>query len=597
MPVLLSLASWDPSRQGLNEWLTGRLSIDYPALTRPAPASSDGSTCLAALLHARLIILILDGLDEIADEHRGAAISEINRVIRPREQLVVSCRASQYRKAVQPPPQGIAFNLHGAAGIELRPLNSVVVTNYLRKDAAKARSRWDSVVAVLGTTQPAGQALTTPLMVGLARAIFNPRPDEGSGTLPHPAELIDPALSDRQAVERYLFNAFIPAVYRPYRKARSRRRHTWSPQQAERYLTFLARHLEADLGWWDFRSALAGPLPGVGMGLAVGLVGAVLGGLGAVRHSGGFAIGITVGLAVLFTSRLSGGFARLFPGKPAARMAAGVLGGLIGGSLGGLIGSLVNGVVGGIAVGIFVGAVAGISGGIVGSLAGGLVGGFVVGILSTFNGGVAGGVADGTLAGVIVGLTIGRAGRRRPAQGTTWSKAGIVSGLGIGLAVGIVAALTSGVLAGIVFGPVAAIAAGFAGAIGGAPVEDLKAVGPNAVLIRDRRTFLTVGSVTWLAVALVTKFMTGLAPGNAQGAINWVVAIAFGLGAGLLAASVQAAWGAFAAASYWQATRGRLPWRLMSFLADAHERGALRQEGAYYQFRHPELRDHLKTQA
>ena len=35
----------------------------------------------------------------------------------------------------------------------------------------------------------------TPLMVGLARAIYNPRPGELAGTLRDPAELCDPALA------------------------------------------------------------------------------------------------------------------------------------------------------------------------------------------------------------------------------------------------------------------------------------------------------------------------------------------------------------------------------------------------------------------
>jgi hypothetical protein len=42
------------------------------------------------------------------------------------------------------------------------------------------------------------------------------------------------------------------------------------------------------------------------------------------------------------------------------------------------------------------------------------------------------------------------------------------------------------------------------------------------------------------------------------------------------------------------AMMGRVSWRLMSFLADAHERrGVLRQVGAVYQFRHIDLQRHL----
>ena len=135
----------------------------------------------------------------------------------------------------------------GAAAVQLRPLDADAVRGYLRDDAAGpvAKARWEPVLAVLGTEAPAGQALSTPLMVGLARAIYNPRPGELAGALRDPAELCSPALADRPAVESLLFDAFIPAAYRhdPRR---------WKAQDAERWLVFLARHLEhtmAALTW------------------------------------------------------------------------------------------------------------------------------------------------------------------------------------------------------------------------------------------------------------------------------------------------------------------------------------------------------------
>jgi hypothetical protein len=56
-------------------------------------------------------------------------------------------------------------------------------------------------------------------------------------------------------------------------------------------------------------------------------------------------------------------------------------------------------------------------------------------------------------------------------------------------------------------------------------------------------------------------------------------------------------WGRFQAARAWLALRGRLPWRPMRFLADAHRRGVLRQAGAVYQFRHSRLQDRLAAVA
>jgi hypothetical protein len=145
-----------------------------------------------------LIVPILDGLDEILEGVRGAAVSRINDALRPGEQLVTTCRSQQYRDAVRP-EGGIEATLRGAAAVELRPLDTDAVRDYLRDDAAGpvARARWDPVFEALGADSPTTEATGWPLMVGLARAIYSPRPGELAGTLPDPAKLCSPALADR----------------------------------------------------------------------------------------------------------------------------------------------------------------------------------------------------------------------------------------------------------------------------------------------------------------------------------------------------------------------------------------------------------------
>ena len=279
VPFLASVASWDPSAQDLRDWLAARLVIDHPALADPPPADMTESTQAAALLASGLILPVLDGLDEIPEQVRGPAISRINDALRPGEPLVVTCRTQQYRDAVRP-QGGLEVTLRAAAAVQLRPLDADAVRDYLSDDAAgpAAKARWAPVLAVLGTEAPAGQALSTPLMVGLARAIYNPRPGELAGTLRDPAELCNPALADRRAVESLLFDAFIPAAYRHDPGGR------WKAQDAEKWLVFLARHLERrigspDLAWWQLRRAAVGVVAGVLAGLAAVagvVVGAVL---------------------------------------------------------------------------------------------------------------------------------------------------------------------------------------------------------------------------------------------------------------------------------------------------------------------------------
>lgn len=55
----------------------------------------------------------------------------------------------------------------------------------------------------------------------------------------------------------------------------------------------------------------------------------------------------------------------------------------------------------------------------------------------------------------------------------------------------------------------------------------------------------------------------------------------------------HASWPWFRLATMWAALRGQLPWNFLRFLAEAQRVGVLRRSGAFYQFRHASLQDHL----
>jgi hypothetical protein len=291
LPVLVSVASWNPATQDLRVWLCTQLLINYPALAASPSAIRKEPTQAAALLASGLILPVLDGLDEVSGKVRGLAISRINDALRPGERVVVTCRKQQYRDAVRL-QSGIEVTLRGGAAVELCPLDGDTVCHYLCDDAGLfAKARWEPVLTVLGSQAPVGQALTTPLMVALARAIYNPRPGELTGKLREPKELCSPALADRMAVECLLLDAFISAAYRLRPVGR------WTAGQAERWLAFIARGLEqhpigADIAWWRIGKAreaevrvwlagLAAGFAGLVAGLAVGFAAGLVAGVGA----------------------------------------------------------------------------------------------------------------------------------------------------------------------------------------------------------------------------------------------------------------------------------------------------------------------------
>jgi hypothetical protein len=536
VPVLFPLASWDPARQDLYTWMAGQLVRDHPGLRAPAsanPPQPSPGTQAHALLEQRLILPILDGLDELPKTVRAPALHAVNQVLPAGQPLVLSSRTAEYRSALTP-PAGATVLLNGAAGIRLLPLDPARAAAYLERDAGgtgtQAAARWSRVTASLGTGTPASQALSTPLGLFLARTIYNPRPDEHLADLAHPDELLDQnRFPTREDIDTHLFAAFIPAAYRhhPHRPTR------WTAQQAQHILTFLARHLQhtldgtPNLAWRQLPKAL----PKYGSALAAAL-------------ANGFAAVLVLGLTF--------------------------------------------------------------------GLANGLEYGLTVGLAA----GLTNGLWFGLPCGVATALITSFARDKNPSSGIRWSWRG-KSWLAVGFAAGFVIGSLFG-LAKVGLGNFLTIGFGFGltgGLMGGlrSVHPDLdKAVGPGAVLAQDRRTFSVMtlaGGPTGalalgLAIALV-NFVIALVNGvSGFGLADWLLpaafafglpfGFAFGLMIGLMLGLVRSVWMEFLVARIGLAVLGRVPWRFMSFLADAHERrGVLRQVGAVYQFRHLDLQRHL----
>ena len=115
---------------------------------------------------------------------------------------------------------------------------------------------------------------------------------------------------------------------------------------------------------------------------------------------------------------------------------------------------------------------------------------------------------------------------------------------------------------------------------------------------------LAAGLVLWptfgLAFGLGAGLEAGLAAGLAVGlwfglTAGLVFGLMSGLFAGLTSGSDRPQWAPYMLTRGWLAIDHRLPWSLMTFLADAHQRGVLRQAGAVYQFRHIDLQHRLAT--
>lgn len=307
VPVIFGLHTWDPLEQSLQDWMAARLAADYPALRN---TSRSGPTIAAELVRRRLVLPVLDGLDEVGESLRGAALRALNMSLDHDAPVILTCREADYRQIV-----AAADVLTSAAVIELLPLELADLVGYLPRTTRKVSSgpgvgfttKWDLVLDRLRDDPAAPAARTllevlrTPLMTTLARAVY-------SDTAADPAVLLDGGFAGPRELEHHLLDAFVPAAFAgPVEPGTRHRRRGPRPADAERWLRSLARHLDRlgtrDLEWWRLPTAVPPPV----RWLAPGLVGWITVGAAFGTVSGAAlawplgacgAIGLVIGLAV-----------------------------------------------------------------------------------------------------------------------------------------------------------------------------------------------------------------------------------------------------------------------------------------------------------
>ncbi|MEV0675765.1 hypothetical protein AB0I60_04490 [Actinosynnema sp. NPDC050436] len=242
VPVLTTLADWDPTTVPLADWVVGKLAGS--GLSR----GRRGTEQAARLLRAKRVALFLDGLDEVPPQTRAAALRALSAQADVR--VVLLSRTSELVDAAAHQP------FVGAVAVQLEPLRPADVADHLLRHLTEpAPAAWQAVAAAVADEPgcPVAQALTTPLGFGLLRDV-------------HPATApVDRLLDVRefrtaQAVVDHLLDEAVRSAYTP---RPGEPPPPCSPERARSALAVVATHLTArgtrDLAWWKLPEWV--PLP------------------------------------------------------------------------------------------------------------------------------------------------------------------------------------------------------------------------------------------------------------------------------------------------------------------------------------------------
>jgi hypothetical protein len=227
VPVRVPLSLWDTERQSLPELLQHRLveAYDWPA------------DLAAGLVRHRLVLPVLDGLDEMdppapdgSPDPAAPRATAVVRALNAYQQgldaapLILTCRTQHYDALAE------HTTVQDAARIAVAPVGAADARDYLTSRALDT-VRWQPLIDHL-TTHPTGHlaaVLSTPWRLCLTATVYHQHGNPAELlTLPHP-----------DAVDRHLLARYIPAAIQTAPNPRG-----YTPQDVHRWLHHLTTHLD-----------------------------------------------------------------------------------------------------------------------------------------------------------------------------------------------------------------------------------------------------------------------------------------------------------------------------------------------------------------
>jgi DNA polymerase III delta prime subunit len=201
IPVVFNLSSW--SRQNLADWLAQELNTKYQV-----------SKLLAKTwLRNQQLMLLLDGLDEVATERREACVDAINQFMQQygQTEIIICSRIRDYEALPN------RLNIQGA--ICIQPLTVEQIHQYL------SQSGVEGTICNVFQTNPVLQELAkSPLILNIAVLAYQDLTVETFPKL---------TLEEQQA---YLFDVYIDRML-----ARRNSDRSYPKEQAKRWLSWLAQ--------------------------------------------------------------------------------------------------------------------------------------------------------------------------------------------------------------------------------------------------------------------------------------------------------------------------------------------------------------------
>jgi hypothetical protein len=209
VPVLLSAADWDFSvDRTLGDWVTSKLRKEYPALMAPEYGGEEGP---GRLVRSKLVIPIIDGLDELPPPAQAAFLAMVRTSLDADDSLILTCRTEEFSATVD----GTGNVISSALVLEPEPIDGTVAADYLERCLhGRVDTEWLHLLAILRTADGSATDAAVPLVANastalglwLVRTVYLERRRD-------PSELLDQTMfPDPSSLRAHLLAKVIPSL-------------------------------------------------------------------------------------------------------------------------------------------------------------------------------------------------------------------------------------------------------------------------------------------------------------------------------------------------------------------------------------------------
>ncbi|XOF33645.1 MAG: NACHT domain-containing protein [Candidatus Electrothrix sp. YB6] len=213
IPVVFNLSSYTDKRQSLADWLVDELWAKYRIPTKIGRKWIEDT-------ERRPLVLMLDGLDEVAEDLRPACVQAVNSY---REQyalrgIVVACRHREYRE--------ISGKLKLEQALCVQPLTDRQVEDYLTGGGEELAG----LHAALPADEGFRELARSPLILSMMCLAYRDQPVE---------TILQDVAGTAETRQPKLFAAYVQSMFR-----RPRSGVEYEEEKTRRWLTFLAYNMQ-----------------------------------------------------------------------------------------------------------------------------------------------------------------------------------------------------------------------------------------------------------------------------------------------------------------------------------------------------------------